>query len=67
MSQRTNVTFTEEMYSAMKQVAEERGVPIAYLIREAVAAYLERSKVRVQNVHPDWGGWRGLDEEEDGE
>lgn len=65
MTRRTNVSLTEEMYDALTRLSRERGVPLAYIVRESVAAYLERSKIRVQEVHPDWGGRRD-DEGDDG-
>ncbi|MCI0649942.1 MAG: ribbon-helix-helix domain-containing protein [Chloroflexi bacterium] len=61
MTTRTNITLTEDMHDALNKLSDERGVPIAYIIREAVAAYLERSRIRIQNIHPDWGGRRDDD------
>lgn len=62
MTRRTNITLTKEMHHALEKLSKERGVPIAYIMREAVAAYLERSRIRVQNIHPDWGGRRRGDD-----
>ncbi len=31
---------------------------MSYIVREAIAAYLERSKVQVDAVHPERGGVR---------
>lgn len=62
MTQRLKISMTDEMYDAVEQLANERGQAMAYVIRESVAAYLERSKIRVQNVHPGWGGRRDTED-----
>lgn len=62
MTTRTNITFTDKMYEALHQLADERGQPISYLVREAVALYLERSNIRLVDIHPGWGGRRGDDQ-----
>jgi hypothetical protein len=65
MTTRANVSFTDEMYRALFSLSRERGVPIAYIVRESVAAYLERSSISVSDVHPEWGGRRSEDGRDD--
>lgn len=55
---RISITLTEELQAAALKLADERGQPLSYVIREALAAYLARSKVHVHRVHPKWGGGR---------
>lgn len=50
-------TVNAEMEHELKRVADERGMPIAALIREAVAAYLSSLGRPVQK-HVGWGGKR---------
>lgn len=58
MTQRMNISMTDEMHEKLSEFADQRGQAIAYVIRESVALYLERSKIRVKDVHPGWGGRR---------
>jgi len=55
---RISLTLTKELQAAALKLANERGQPLSYVIREALAAYLQRSKVYVDHVHPKWGGGR---------
>jgi len=67
MTKAIRISLTEELHQAIKRLAKERGQSMAYLMREASAAYLERSNVRVKDVHPEWGGYRGEQDEGDDE
>jgi len=55
---RISLSLTDELREALAQLSQERGQAIAYIIREATAAYLGRSKIHVNHVHPKWGGGR---------
>lgn len=59
MTKRVVISMTEEMHEELSKLSRDRGVPISYLVREAAAAYLERSKIRIVDIHPGWGGPRG--------
>jgi predicted DNA-binding protein len=64
-SARANICLTEEMYEVLTKISRERGVPLAYLVREAVAAYvLEQNQITVNEVHPGWGGRRSSSDPE---
>ena len=58
------IVLTDELHQAIKRLAKDRGQSMAHVVREATAAYLERSNVRVKDVHPEWGGYRGEATEE---
>ena len=63
MTQRIPVSMTDEMHEKLSEYAEQRGQALSYVIREAVALYLERGKIRVADVHPGWGGKRKTDDD----
>lgn len=46
MMQRTNIYLSEEQLGALRSVGALRGVPVAALVREAVAEWLGRNGVR---------------------
>lgn len=58
-------TVNDQMEQELRQVADERGMPIAALIREAVATYLASLGRPVQK-NVDWGGKRA-DERDSGD
>lgn len=64
MTKGIRISLTDELHEAIKRLAKERGQSMAYVLREAAAAYLERSHIRVKEVHPEWGGYRGEASEE---
>jgi len=47
MSKRTTFTTEDDDYLTLEREAERRGVPVAHMIREAVAEYVVR--VRAEN------------------
>jgi predicted transcriptional regulator len=57
-STRVVFTVTSEMHQELSRLAAERGQSLAYILREAAAAYLERSQIRIIQVHPTKGGFR---------
>lgn len=53
------VTLTEELHTAVKETAQQRGQTMAFIIREALALYLSRTAGKaVRDVHPELGGAR---------
>lgn len=58
MTRRTHITLTDEMYDALLRLAKKRGIPVAHLIRQSIANYLQDDGVTLQDIHPAWGGPR---------
>ena len=47
------VVITKEMHTALKKYAKDNGHTVSYVIREAVAARLSRSRIYLEQIHPE--------------
>jgi hypothetical protein len=61
-AERTTISLTRDMHTALSKLSGENGVPIAYIIREGVATYLREKGIEIKDVHPGWGGRRNQEE-----
>lgn len=56
-SKRIVIAVPDDMHQALKQVADERGAPMAGLVRQALADWLQQHGHKVAS-EVVWGGWR---------
>lgn len=54
MMRRTNIYLEEQQVDTLRRLGEQRGVPVAGLVREAIDAWLESQGVRVID-EDEWG------------
>ena len=64
--QRLIIKIPDRMNEALRQEADRRTAPIAAVVREAIAEYLDKRGVSVKSA-VEWGGKRGKDDEDHGE
>lgn len=51
-SVRASVTFPKETYSALEQIASEKRVSLAWVVREAAERYVSERWPLLENVNP---------------